>query len=55
MKQYKGNNISEWIIAVLFILVVSAFTSCAPQQKSFNNSGEACHKYYHKSFKTFNK
>lgn len=52
-KQYEGNNLSNLVIIVLVLAVMSAFVSCKTTQSSFNNSGEACHKYFHKEFKKF--
>lgn len=52
MKHYKGNNISNLVIIVLIILVVSLFTSCATEKRWYNNSGEKCQEH-HRPFKTF--
>jgi len=55
MKEYKGNKISRLVVIMMMLTIISAFIGCAPSQKSFNNSGEACHKYFHKKFKEFDK
>lgn len=53
--EYRGNYLSDVVIVVLFLTLLAGLFSCAPSRTSFNDSGDACHYYHHKAFKSFNK